>query len=50
MHGVPADYVEHATTDQLRVLWEIVIRDQKQSLEGAGTAVALGIGQAFGGA
>ena len=33
MHGVPEQWVDRATEDQLEILWEIYIRDQKDEFE-----------------
>ena len=49
MHGVPEQWVDRATDDQLEILWEIYIRDQKDKFEITSNANANGIGIAFGG-
>ncbi len=49
MHGVPEQWVDRATEDQLNVLWEIYRRDLKDSFEITSNANANGIGIAFGG-
>lgn len=49
MHGVPWELVEHATPNQLSILWEIVVRDETEKQEAAINTSAAGIAQAFGG-
>lgn len=49
MHGIPEEWVDRATEDQLEILWEIYIRDQKDKFEITSNANANGIGIAFGG-
>lgn len=49
MHGVPESWVDRATEDQLEILWEIYVRDQKDKFKITSNANANGIGIAFGG-
>lgn len=49
MHGVPESWVDRATEDQLEILWEIYVRDQKDKFEITSNANANGISIAFGG-
>ena len=48
MHGIPEEWVDRATEDQLEILWEIYVRDQKDKFEITSNANANGIGIAFG--
>ncbi|NRO88845.1 hypothetical protein IMAU20035_01097 [Lactobacillus helveticus] len=53
MHGVPESWINHATIDQLRVMWEVVKKDMKYQTyllsKDQSITVANGIGLAFGG-
>lgn len=48
MHGVPIELVDHATTDQLAVMQEIVSRDIEEQLKISSAATNNGIATAFG--
>ncbi|KAI4308842.1 hypothetical protein [Lactobacillus intestinalis] len=43
MHGVPLELTQHATRDQLNVLWEIVNREEKRRLDNQISATSLGV-------
>lgn len=49
MHGIPIELVDHATSDQLSVMEEIVNRDLESQFKIKEAATSNGIGIAFGG-
>ena len=53
MHGVPEEWINHATMDQLRIMWEVVKKDMKYqtylTAKDQSRIMANGIGLAFGG-
>ena len=53
MHGVPESWINHATLDQLRVMWEVVKKDLKYqtylTAKDQARIMAKGIALAFGG-
>lgn len=49
MHGVPRDMVEHATMDQIRVLWQIYLEDLKTQQMFNRSAVNQGVNASLGG-
>lgn len=49
MHGIPLELVDHATSDQLSVMEEIVNRDLESQFKLKEAATSNGIGIAFGG-
>lgn len=53
MHGVPESWINHATLDQLRLMWEVVKKDLKYQMyltaKDQSRIMANGIGLALGG-
>lgn len=49
MHGVPQEMVEHATMDQIRVLWQIYLEDLKTQQMFNRSAVNQGVNASLGG-